>query len=838
MALNPVETLNVFRSDLQEELRNRSKSHNLLRTRTPFIRFTTATDMSNITTALNAEYQSYQNCRFFTLGLHGWDNLSYNVREIYGTKADTGLVVGTTYNQQSGNQFLISTKSVEMARNYPPPGITSAKVERVRSGNVLKFTINIQCHTQEQLELLDILCLIPGMTCILEWGTQATTSTGTVKLNPILDFKNSQVEAHIRDAIRGPRSNIINTWCAPNKFNYDWAVANIANVKTSLEDNIYKISVIAYGRADNLLYISAYATSNPLTSDQVQSENVVIRSINEYFTVNGEFSTFLRDNASIENRNTKVLKFRSEVNQEELKNVVPQEMDTGNTNDVGYEDAYFIKFTAFIEDIINGRVMNIINSALSTQNRVSMLIAPLDTSGDNQIKVGYNQFLRSTSPETMIIYNETARAEAAKRTRTSALKSGVISQLGNENSRVTIGVGGRINTAEGQGGLALSTASPIGVLHSSPFGKELAATQPSGLTSFDGVWLNSKAIQSAFLNARTIMEGMETLLRNINAATENYWDLKLFWDDEQQAFRILDDNARDPNFSTEQKIYEFNKKIDITDDNAILGPDVLNIEVNTDYPKMLFSQLAVSGINGGNLVSDQRRRDIDFVRNTSLTDIFSTGATSPRSSGTRSPARVTETLSVPQLSDKLAKALYGNTENATRSAGGYSDELTQVFSSGVPTEISNLLIEIFENKGLLTVGEASGYRSRFETAVQNGLTEQQSVAIINLLGKRAEAIIRGLKRRETEILTNAFTEWRTTLPNSQNTRELITQGLGSINIKIKESEDRFVEIINGAVRTGATEEQRKAQQRSAEQAAVNRLEGGTVQYDALGNVIG
>ena len=210
MTLNPVEVLNVFDPRLQTELRSRSFSKNLVQVRTPFLRFTTAADMSTFAAVENSPSAAanYNGYKYFTLGLHGWDNKNYKAADLYGTQAQNGLVVGTTY--KSGEQKLVFTHRGDQrtsyapspttpgntggvqqlgavtittggdpAQNFPPPGITSAKVERLRSGNVLKFTIEAQCYTQEQLEVLDMLCFIPGMTCILEWGTVTTTPTST-----------------------------------------------------------------------------------------------------------------------------------------------------------------------------------------------------------------------------------------------------------------------------------------------------------------------------------------------------------------------------------------------------------------------------------------------------------------------------------------------------------------------------------------------------------------------------------------------------------------------------------------------------------------------------------
>jgi hypothetical protein len=109
MALNPVETLNVFDEDLREELRKRSLSTNLIQTRTPFLRFTTAANVTDLLKSPENEekFRDYRGCKFFTLGIHGYENINYSVNDLYGTQSQRGLVVGTTYT--NGQQRLVRT---------------------------------------------------------------------------------------------------------------------------------------------------------------------------------------------------------------------------------------------------------------------------------------------------------------------------------------------------------------------------------------------------------------------------------------------------------------------------------------------------------------------------------------------------------------------------------------------------------------------------------------------------------------------------------------------------------------------------------------------------------
>jgi len=819
MALNPVETLNVFNKDLRTELRSRSFSKNLVRIRTPFLRFTTATDMSNIDNAgsLGPTFGAYKDCRFFTLGLHGWDNKNYSAADLYGTQSDKGLVIGTTYKQSDtgGEQRLMYThtatsfRNVSLdtaAQNFPPPGITSATVERLRNGNVLKFTLEIQCYTQEQLEVLDAVCFIPGMTSILEWGTIHST-TDIVEELTTLDFKRTGVETDIRLAIADSRLSFIDKWCKPNKFNYDFAVANIANVKTSLQNDVYKITVVAYGRADNLLYISAYSTSNPLDPNQVNADQAVVKSVSEYFRINGPFSTYLKDN--VNNTAGNIIRFYDPIDRASRPGTdVPSSADSGTTNDLGLEDSYFISFGHFVDEILNRQVVSIINSATNGEAQLSNLVSPL-IEGTDVIVVGFNEYLRSTNPETMIIFNEAAIAKANKRTTNEAQQSGLINQLQRSdgggawsyNNRTLVGdtsllgAGGAAGNAEREG--------TYNALQSRKFGSNVITE--SGITALaTGVWLNSKGIQSVFLNARTIMEGLEALLRNINAATENYWDLKLFYDDDKQQFRILDDNARTIAINSEDKIYEFNKKLlstNVVNDKGqpdILGPDVLDIQVSTDYPKMLFSQLAVSGINGGNLITAPERRDADFVNNKGLTDIFARTNKPQSGVGTTTPPSYPPGgLSTTDIAKTLSGQLLGDT-SGTENISGLLAPFGVAGANGIPPQVVQFITSIFNVRDFLTVQQARAYRSTFERFRRDSLiTEAQAAAITALFAYRTKALIEREKNREKVEWGSSFSVWNRDYANAR----IAARARIIVENKIEESKQYFRNKIDTITKT-------------------------------------
>jgi hypothetical protein len=402
----PFESWNVFAPDVQLELRKRRLSQNLVQTRTPFLRYTTTVQFDGYTvpgvdmpgfqtslaqvlgdTALEAYNAEYNGCRFFTLGLHGWDNSKYADSDIYNSQTKSGLIVGVTY--KDGKQVLVRTlegDTMESPHAFPPPGIESATVERLKSGNVLKFTIETVCYTQQQMDMLDLLAFVPGMTCVLEWGNVLSTPTGIQKLENILDFSYpNEIKQILTDTLAankkrtgkstvGARTEFINAWCKPNKYNYDFAIAKIANIKTELQGNKYKTTVTAYGVADNIMYISAYATSTPTTPDspdgtKTNTEPTYISSIREYFAPNGSFITQLKDivhqqippekhkdTASQGQKSSYVgvVKFDEKEDATHTKSTSAAS-STGTVNDLGQEETFYITFNAFINFILNNK---------------------------------------------------------------------------------------------------------------------------------------------------------------------------------------------------------------------------------------------------------------------------------------------------------------------------------------------------------------------------------------------------------------------------------------------------------------------------------------------------
>jgi hypothetical protein len=417
---------------------------------------------------------------------------------------------------------------------------------------------------------------------------------------------------------------------------------------------------------------------------------------------------------------------------------------TGTVNDLGQEETFYITFDAFINLILNNAstgMLRIVNDALDSNNQLDYLLYPITAGmGENEVPVvGYNKYLRSTDPSVMLIYNKDAVTDA--QTTQGAVTKSLLNKL---NTSIPIGE----VTKDTPSGKALNTIRNTKIQRiSGDFGE-------SGLMFLSkGVWLNSKAIQQVFLSARTIMEGIEALLVKINAATEGYWNLKITYDDEKDCFRLIDDNAKRPPRG-KQRIYTFNKKLPTSPSSPtnVTGPDVLDIKIASDYPKLIFSQLAISGVNNASGVPG--KTDLNFQRpglyGSRLKDFLIDEPVKSPQSGSGATTNISPSIDV-FVSGDLQKS----------AASLKSKDQTDIFSSALligafkdnfPIGVRSALTTIFSN-GNKPISRAQA--NQFLNAINTSdLTPSQFDALATILKQRIRAIVTNSKNAELADLQN------------------------------------------------------------------------------------
>ena len=634
-----------------------------------------------------------------------------------------------------------------------------------------------------------MLAFSPGMTCILEWGNIISTPFGEKGLQKdrILNFKNVrdtelQIEFWLRQTkggIRNPpgaRTAFIKAVCAPNNYHYDYAIARIANVKTEIVDNKYKTTVIAYGVADNIMYISAYATNNPDFAGDTPNnkENTYITSIREYFAPQSRFNYLLNNMVN----DPAIIKFPEPDNANEVSGPGAAAGSGTPTNDLGQEQTFYITLDKFINYFINDAndgVAKIVNASMNISDNINSKNNKNDSIellvGVTDINVGYNEILRSTDPSSVLIVNQRAM-EIAKGDVSLLLKDYL--ETVNQKPKTETGENPIVSKIKNNQFLQIQ---PDG--------------NPSGIASaVTGIWLNSKMIQEIFLQARTFHEAIETILNRLNAATEGYWDLALMYDEEYSMFRIVDGNLKEVP-SSPQKIYTFNKGLpNNPSSQGVEGSEVLDIKINMDYPKLLISQLGISALNNSSGSPD--RKDLNFARN-----------------------KYKQTIQVCyNAASKVSEFVKSSLNNSMYDLVRISVEkqLNNVGFDTLPGNTRQTLTQIFAIQQPLTQTQAEGFLNNIRS---DNLTIRQVDGIKVVLGLRAKAIVEKAKKSELGRLVVFGPELRI------NTKTNVADAINKVRTNIENNRDSLINLIDTKTKSTVTNNPEENVNRQAFQQRTN-----------------
>ena len=106
----------------------------------------------------------------------------------------------------------------------PMPGITGISVENKGDfGSIRTSTINWVCWSIEQLELLERLYMVPGVSCLLEWGWSSTEAA--IEMFNIADLDNAYA------------MNVIRKKSLESNGMYDAMMGTIVNFSWSMRDD-------------------------------------------------------------------------------------------------------------------------------------------------------------------------------------------------------------------------------------------------------------------------------------------------------------------------------------------------------------------------------------------------------------------------------------------------------------------------------------------------------------------------------------------------------------------------------------------------------------------------
>lgn len=611
----------------------RSRLNNTVQVAMPFVKATTTIQLPKFLGPGNYG---------FTLGLHALDQ-DVKTEDIYSSRTNNMPMIGYTYGPdgQSRRVYALDPNQEASAKLFdrriglftntdfvrvPPPGITSLKVSRMKSGRVGQATLTIAVPSLVQLESLHRTFLIPGVGMVVEWGQQFAAEEDRADPGEITDISPYLFPWNDRTKLDEMLYNlalnkfglkdVLDKYVYPTDGQYMWMFGRVGNftVKGN-SDGSFDCTVKVIGPAEDAW---AYSTKNTIVPAKDPSSQYFCanntNSVYSYFTetVPGfNFKSLLDETIKPGNIwNQHVIRFK----QDSTDKGKPEENKTEQANTTqktfaDSEDAYFITWRFFVNVVLNDPNVGVLGvfkraNLLDEEIKKIALLRPYAHGPTRQVTevanlqtykqiddplesfVGVNKYLRSVDPSTLIIVNE------------EAVKLAIANPQYN-----------RATSAE-----KLFTSSPESekMLNGGDFSQSaLNYVQDSknpdkGFLS-SGVWLSHKAIIESMIGADTILRGITNLLERMNAATAGYWKLSLDVADgevEQNLghnYMVIDTNVRE---SSDQavdkfidKVHLFNKYVRVdSNTEELVGSELIDFSIDLNLPKLLFSQIATIGL--------------------------------------------------------------------------------------------------------------------------------------------------------------------------------------------------------------------------------------------------
>jgi hypothetical protein len=552
----PFPQFNAFRPWVTKELERRKNAYPV-DVAAPFARMTSCMLEPNF------------HYKFFTLGLHGFDTNDMNMfeatyvgRDVVGYAVDTRSninrliaadelsvadlpkVLTDTFDKTQLDSIkgkiienASETRKLTVLGAHPIPGLTSINVRRENLGAPMTVDIKWICYNRAQMEYVRNHFMLAGRYVVIEWGNQFPKT----KLKT-LDFRDPLILDELETCILHGRGHVINKWVELNNGNYDFVVGMVGNYKVNLDSSsgVYECSATVYTMGENMYGINLFNTIIK-TNDPAQVSST--KSFKDFFQYGGKFDQTINSNSNdLENvviSSTQWIKQRendAKTSKDFVKTAV-------NSHDYAFiswrfftENIFDAMFSAFNDLNLKSEILKIISFS-NGLNRFSQTSDPVDP--DDQDWVGYNRFLRSIDIETMVLISSDTDTPIEM----------------NVSSKIDSFSGCTIDGVKCRGKLT------------------------------KGVWLNVEMIREAFIGNNNFQSAITDILSRMNRATAGYWDLRMFYDEETNTYKIIDGkHAKFPENLTEE-FYHFN--------SGSLG-ECLSINLDSAFPPELVTQMALT----------------------------------------------------------------------------------------------------------------------------------------------------------------------------------------------------------------------------------------------------
>lgn len=459
--------------------------------------------------------------RFFHMGLHGLPltETSEGIGEFgnifemsYGQEDVVGYAFGTDGRRtpitstdirlpfdRSRPIFIIKDQTPAEGR-HPVPGVTDVSVRHMGVNEPIQTTVSWVCYNKAQLEFLRQHFLMAGGYVVLEFGNLWSNRD---EPTPVFDFSNHDeaLDKLTKFVING-RKFMSDELFERANGNYNMVIGRVVDQSITFEsDGTIHCTTIFYSTGEAVFGIHNTRLLSGLSTEKGREKFSL--TINEFFSDNGVLDRILsRSEFVVEVKARSEREIRSIQGGEELTDAQKEAFRSRYSSS-------FIPWSVFIREILGILFSQVSAAEVSADAKLFKEI------NLQEPEVGNHPQLASTDPDTLIIVKSfMLQGSQAPSTSPSNRRS--------HSRRV----------------------DPTALFTNHPPENELTFvsadnTEEKGLLT-NGIWVNVGAIKESFSQANTFYQGFMALLTRMNNAVENYWDLDLAFDEEEQEYKIYD----------------------------------------------------------------------------------------------------------------------------------------------------------------------------------------------------------------------------------------------------------------------------------------------------------
>jgi len=254
----------------------------------------------------------------------------------------------------------------------PKPGITGMEMDfKGTMGSTRSITLSFQCWLKQDLEILEMLYMIPGMSIIVEWGWSLTANGTPVTANDAFLAEPTPNDNYLSDTME----KIIARRLEYNG-NYDGFIGVVTNFNYSMNQDLgYDCTVEIVGPGEMFLEESAVNNSGKCKdlASQGKSKSNYEYEMHLYYT-RGKKPDFI-DKVNAEDGSTTIIKQPWEIEAREYDKKLRGTIDSiisglaDSVNSARVSDEIFISWAKFV-NVFNA-VLGRINAANSADTKTA-----------------------------------------------------------------------------------------------------------------------------------------------------------------------------------------------------------------------------------------------------------------------------------------------------------------------------------------------------------------------------------------------------------------------------------------------------------------------------------